>query len=97
MWLLYSNVFYNIISVVEPGRKAWRLIKKEFGNEVFYDDGRLNREVLGDLIFDDVEKRRKLNEITHPEIYSEMFWAAVRCFFQGKLYILSLILLFYDF
>jgi dephospho-CoA kinase len=51
---------------------------------VFHKDGQLNREVLGEIIFDSVEKRRKLNEITHPEIYSEMFWAAVKCFFQGK-------------
>jgi dephospho-CoA kinase len=51
---------------------------------VFYDDGQLNREALGEIIFDSVEKRRKLNEITHQEIYGEMLWAAVRCFFQGK-------------
>jgi dephospho-CoA kinase len=51
---------------------------------VFHEDGQLNREILGEIIFDSVEKRRKLNEITHPEIYREMFWAAVRCFFQGK-------------
>jgi dephospho-CoA kinase len=51
---------------------------------VFYDEGQLNREALGEIIFDSVEKRRKLNEITHPEIYREMFWAAVRSFFQGK-------------
>ncbi|XP_023713600.1 dephospho-CoA kinase domain-containing protein [Cryptotermes secundus] len=73
--------------VVEPGRKAWRLIKKEFGDAVFHKDGQLNREILGEIIFDSVEKRRKLNEITHPEIYSEMFWAAVKCFFQGHQFI----------
>ncbi|PSN33962.1 Dephospho-CoA kinase domain-containing protein [Blattella germanica] len=73
--------------VVEPGRKAWRLIKKEFGESVFHDSGELNREALGEIIFDSVDKRRKLNEITHPEIYSEMFWAAVRCFFQGHQFI----------
>lgn len=73
--------------VVEPGRKAWHLIKKEFGDAVFHKDGQLNREILGEIIFDSVEKRRKLNEITHPEIYSEMFWAAVKCFFQGHQFI----------
>lgn len=72
------------ITVVEPGRKAWHLIKKEFGDAVFYDDGQLNREALGEIIFDSVEKRKKLNEITHPEIYREMFRATVSCFFQGE-------------
>jgi len=51
---------------------------------VFYNDGQLNREALGEIIFNSVEKRKKLNEITHPEIYREMFWTAVRCFFQGE-------------
>ncbi|XP_063223906.1 dephospho-CoA kinase [Bacillus rossius redtenbacheri] len=73
--------------VVEPGKKAWHKIKKEFGDEVFTADGSLNREALGELIFKDVEKRRKLNAITHPEIYNELFWAAVKCFFQGHQFI----------
>ncbi|KAK7788302.1 hypothetical protein R5R35_010796 [Gryllus longicercus] len=73
--------------VVEPGRKAWRKIKIEFGEEVFHKDGTLNRQALGDIIFSDVEKRRKLNEITHPEIHKEMFWAALRCLFQGHQFI----------
>lgn len=81
---LKNSLYLWNISVVEPGRKAWHLIKKEFGDTVFHKDGQLNREILGEIIFDNVEKRKKLNEITHPEIYSEMFWAAVRCFFQGK-------------
>nr|CAD7587494.1 unnamed protein product [Timema genevievae] len=67
--------------------KAWHKIKKEFGEDVFTKDGQLNREALGELIFQDVEKRRKLNEITHPEISREMFWAAVRCIFQGHQFI----------
>ena len=28
----------------------------------------------------DEEQRQKLNRITHPEIYKEMIWEAVRCF-----------------
>ncbi|CAG2053213.1 unnamed protein product [Timema podura] len=77
----------GIATVVEPGKRAWHKIKKEFGEDVFTKDGHLNREALGELIFQDVEKRRKLNEITHPEISREMFWAAVRCIFQGHQFI----------
>lgn len=81
--------------VVEPGRKAWHKIKAVFGNEVFHPDGTLNREALGEVIFENVEKRRQLNEITHPEIHKEMFWAAVKCLFQGHQFIvLDLPLLF---
>ncbi|XP_075213208.1 dephospho-CoA kinase [Lycorma delicatula] len=74
--------------VVEPGKKAWYQIKEAFGDSVFHESGELNRQVLGDIIFENVEKRRKLNEITHPEIYKEMFWAAVRCFFQGHQFVI---------
>lgn len=73
--------------VVEPGRKAWHQIKEEFGSGVFDESGELNRQALGDIIFESVDKRRRLNEITHPEIYKEMFWAAVRYFFQGHQFI----------
>ncbi|XP_059488591.1 dephospho-CoA kinase [Neocloeon triangulifer] len=73
--------------VVEPGRKAWKAIRKEFGESVFYDDGQLNREALGDLIFNDVDKRKKLNEITHPEIYKEMLKAAWNHLLDGHQFI----------
>ncbi|KAG8227163.1 hypothetical protein J437_LFUL001707 [Ladona fulva] len=73
--------------VVEPGRKAWQKIRKEFGDEVFHPNGELNREALGNLIFNDRDKRFKLNQITHPEIYKEMLFAATKCFFRGEQFI----------
>ncbi|KAF4532596.1 hypothetical protein B566_EDAN013374 [Ephemera danica] len=73
--------------VVEPGKKAWHSIKKEFGSTVFLPNGELNREVLGDVIFNDIEKRKKLNEITHPEIYKEMLWSALVYLFEGHQFI----------
>ncbi|XP_065348943.1 dephospho-CoA kinase [Cloeon dipterum] len=82
--------------VVEPGRKAWKAIRKEFGESVFFDDGQLNREALGDLIFNDVEKRRKLNEITHPEIYKEMMKAAWGHLLEGHQFIVMDLPLLYE-
>ncbi|XP_067005516.2 dephospho-CoA kinase domain-containing protein [Anabrus simplex] len=73
--------------VVEPGRKAWHKIKKEFGEGVFDKNGHLNREALGEIIFENVEMRKKLNEITHPEIKKEMYWSVVKCFFKGHPFI----------
>lgn len=72
---------------MEPGKTAWSKIRKEFGDEVFDDDGYLDRSKLGDLIFNDIEKRRKLNAITHPEIYKELWWETLDYFFQGYPYI----------
>merc|ERR1719348_2063182 len=42
---------------------------------------------LRTIIFEDEEQRQKLNRITHPEIYKEMIWEAVKCAAQGHQYI----------
>ncbi|XP_015592314.1 uncharacterized protein LOC107266390 isoform X2 [Cephus cinctus] len=73
--------------VVEPGKPAWHKIQKEFGPKVFHENGQLNRAKLGDMIFDDIEKRRKLNAITHPEIYRIMCWQAFKYFLLGHPFI----------
>ncbi|EEB12099.1 Dephospho-CoA kinase, putative [Pediculus humanus corporis] len=69
--------------VVEPGKKAWKKLKKEFGEDIFFKDGTLNRALLGKIIFENVEKRKKLNYITHPEIIKQMIISAVKLGFQG--------------
>lgn len=71
---------------MQPGQKAWKEIHKVFGDEVFLEDGQLNREALGKIIFSDVEKRKILNRITHPKIQRHMLWEVVRLLFEGKLY-----------
>ncbi|XP_011306521.1 dephospho-CoA kinase domain-containing protein [Fopius arisanus] len=73
--------------VVEPGKPALHKIHNEFGAEVINNDGTLNRVKLGELIFDDVEKRRKLNALTHPYIYKEICWQAFKYFLQGHPFI----------
>jgi len=74
--------------IVEPGRSAWRAIKNEFGQGVFHDNGELNRAALRTIIFEDEDQRQKLNRITHPEIYKEMWWEAVKCAAAGYQYII---------
>ncbi|XP_066598746.1 dephospho-CoA kinase domain-containing protein isoform X2 [Prorops nasuta] len=73
--------------VVEPGKPAWHKLKKEFGSEFFLDDQRINRVKLSDLIFNDIEKRKKLNAITHPFIYREIYWQTFKYFLQGHAFI----------
>lgn len=81
--------------VVEPGKPAWHKIRKEFGPDVFLDTKYLDRAKLGDLIFNDVEKRKKLNLITHPAIYKEIYWQTIKYLLQGYAFIvLDLPLLF---
>ncbi len=58
--------------VVEPGSPALDQIAQTFGGDVLLPDGALNREKLGNLIFNDEEKRKMLNEIVHPAVRKEM-------------------------
>jgi dephospho-CoA kinase len=57
--------------VVEPGKPAWKEIVDYFGKEVVQEDGRIDRKRLSEVVFQDVEKRKKLEGITHPRIFEE--------------------------
>jgi len=54
--------------VVEAGSPALLEIVDYFGNDVLNDDGSLNRQALGAIIFGDPQARAVLNGITHPAI-----------------------------
>lgn len=81
--------------VVEPGKPVWKKIREAFGDQVFNDDDTLNRDKLGQVIFDDVEKRRTLNRLTHPVIHRTIYKEVFKYFFLGKNFVvLELPLLF---
>ncbi|MFQ5788810.1 MAG: dephospho-CoA kinase, partial [Thermodesulfobacteriota bacterium] len=54
--------------IVKPGEVAWLEITDEFGREILNSDGTINRQKLGEIVFNDKLKREKLNRITHPTI-----------------------------
>ncbi|MEM7607096.1 MAG: dephospho-CoA kinase [Myxococcota bacterium] len=53
--------------IVEPGQPAFKEIVAHFGKGVL-QDGRIDRKALGAVVFEDKQKRLKLNAITHPRI-----------------------------
>jgi dephospho-CoA kinase len=57
--------------IVEPGKPAWKDILSYFGERVLREDRTLDREGLSDIIFRDMEKRKKLEGFTHPRINEE--------------------------
>ena len=59
-------------AVVEPGSDTLGKVKELFGHDIIRPDGSLNRERLGERIFNDPASRRQLNDITHPAIRREM-------------------------
>jgi dephospho-CoA kinase len=59
-----------------------------FGEEILESDGQINRDLLGRIIFSNPDKRLKLNSITHPEIYKEIYWMLVWYFLQGYQFVM---------
>ena len=52
--------------VVEPGTPGLAAVVEEFGDGVLRDDGSLDREGLGRVVFGDPDKLARLNAIVHP-------------------------------
>jgi dephospho-CoA kinase len=91
---IYSHKLFHIL-VVEPGKPVYQKIREAFGDSIFNEDGTLDRDKLGTLIFDDVEKRRILNRLTHPVIHRTIYLEVIKYFFKGSRFVvLELPLLF---
>lgn len=52
--------------VVEPGTKGLEQVKQTFGADLIQSDGSLDRAKLGELVFNDQDKRKTLEGIVHP-------------------------------
>jgi dephospho-CoA kinase len=58
-------------SVMETGRPAYLDLLKEFGDGILGDDGQIDRNKLGPIVFADSRRRQRLNEIVHPRVIEE--------------------------
>jgi dephospho-CoA kinase len=58
--------------VVKKGLPAYREIVAQFGTEVLLPNGEINRNTLGDIIFNDHQKKQLLNSIVHPYVNEEV-------------------------
>ncbi|MGM0548165.1 MAG: dephospho-CoA kinase [Bacillota bacterium] len=56
----------------QRGKKGWQLIVDEFGEKVLTEKKELDREKLGQIIFSDSAKRKKLESLLHPLIIYKM-------------------------
>jgi len=64
--------------VVVPPSAVLDRIRDEFGPGVLSPDGRLDREALAKIVFADEAKRKRLNQLTHPEILKRVLAAIGR-------------------
>lgn len=57
--------------LLRPGMETSRLVLDEFGSGILAD-GEIDRGKLGEIVFEDAEKRRRLEEIIHPPVMAEI-------------------------
>lgn len=70
--------------VVSPGSDGLVEIVRHFGTDVLEADGALNRTKLGEIVFADPEKRRRLEGITHPRIFRTIGMRIAEASEQGR-------------
>ena len=58
--------------VVEVGEDAYFKIVGAFGRNILHDDRTINRQKLGEVIFNNEQKRKVLNSIVHPAVRENM-------------------------
>ncbi|MEI6085898.1 MAG: dephospho-CoA kinase [Verrucomicrobiota bacterium] len=55
-------------ATLEPGTATYRQIVAEFGPEILNANGTINRRALGEIVFNDADRRQALNAIVHPVV-----------------------------
>ncbi len=58
--------------IMRPHQKVWKNIVQHFGEEILADNQEIDRKKLGQIVFSNQNKLNLLNQITHPEIISEI-------------------------
>lgn len=56
---------------IAPGTHAWQAIRDRFGPEILKDDQTVDRRKLGEIVFENAEKRQWLNSMVHPKVFME--------------------------
>lgn len=63
--------------LMEPDKEAYIDIVNQFGEIILYSNREINRNILGNIVFNDSNKLLKLNSIVHP---------AVKKYIQNEIY-----------
>jgi len=58
-------------SLVEPEKPAWSDVVRLFGGQVLNKDGSLVRKKIAGIIFNDPDKKKAMENILHPRVFSE--------------------------
>lgn len=78
------NVDEKAKLVIQKNKTVQAEIKKEFGNKVFFRDGKLNRKLLASIVFEDENKTQTLNKIVHPRMVADVVEEMESARFSGR-------------
>lgn len=53
-------------SIMVTNQELIEGIKKRFGTDAYFDDGKLNRKYISGIVFQDLQALQALNELVHP-------------------------------
>ncbi|HHA6608231.1 TPA: dephospho-CoA kinase [Staphylococcus aureus] len=79
---------------VKKGSKGLAQVREVFGDEAIDENGEMNRRYMGDLVFNQPEKRLELNAIIHPIVRDIMEEEKQEYLKQGYNVIMDIPLLF---
>jgi dephospho-CoA kinase len=56
--------------LLEPGQQAWEEVIEYFGPGIVFPDKTIDRRKLGEIVFNNAEKRTWLNQCLHPKVFA---------------------------
>jgi dephospho-CoA kinase len=69
-----DRIVHDLLS---PDQQAGQEVLSYFGKQILLPDGRIDRRKLGEIVFNDAEKRAWLNQCLHPRVF-DAYQAQVR-------------------
>ena len=80
--------------IMEKGKTAYWQVIEAFGREILAENGEIDRSRLGKIVFNNLEKKKILEEITHPQVIREMREKIEEYRAENKVIVLDIPLLF---
>lgn len=80
--------------IMEKGKTAYWQVIEAFGREILAENGEIDRSRLGKIVFNNLEKKKILEEITHPQVIREMREKIEEYRAENKVIVLDVPLLF---
>lgn len=90
---VHLNADAIVHELQRPGEAVFAAMVGHFGEGILGEDGTLNRRAVADIVFNDAEQLKALNEIVHPAVRAEMQRRRDRHLEQGSVVISEIPLL----